>query len=83
VGVVDTAQDTRLAARQVGPGGTCRLCGKFVLVYTDLAGIRRLEGHGTAHGPCAGRGMTPQGVPDPFHVGPAGFYVTREVGRRS
>jgi len=54
-----------------------------VLVYTDLAGIRRLEGHGTAHGPCAGRGMTPQGVPDPFHVGPAGFYVTREVGRRS
>src|SRR5437773_11870313 len=50
VGVVDTAQDTRLAARQVGPGGTCRRWGTFVLVSTDLAGSRRRGGRGPARG---------------------------------
>ncbi|OLD66055.1 MAG: hypothetical protein AUI52_05495 [Acidobacteria bacterium 13_1_40CM_2_68_10] len=83
MGAVGTAPRQALDRPGLGPVGTCRLCGKAVLLFTDLAGIRRLEGHGTGHGPCAGRGMTPQDVPDPFHVGPEGFYVQPHVARRS
>jgi hypothetical protein len=56
-----------------------------VPVFTDLAGILRVEGHcmsgraGYAFG-CRGRGMTPVGHADPFKVGPddAGDLASRK-----
>ncbi len=68
---------TQIVATPGEVSGTCQLCGQVVLLYLDLAETPRVERHGYGRGACAGGGMTPVGVRDPWMVGPTWGYFTR------
>ncbi len=76
--VVGSVHDlaTQLLATPGEVSAACRMCRKTVPLYLDLAGLPRVESHGRDGRPCLGGGMTPEGVADPFRVGPTWGYLT-------